>query len=104
MEDFKKEAEANRRRQSSPITLKTDGKGSPVQTIENFLTVLDKDGKFADLKFNELSYSPERLKDGKVDKWTDADDAATKNYLEKEYGLYHNQKFEDAMRIKFTKK
>ncbi len=86
---------------NSKIPLKLDSKGEPMQTIENFLTVLNQDKKFQNLRFNELSYSPEKFIDGKTVKWTDADDAETRNYIEKEYGLYNVQKLDDALRIKF---
>ena len=99
----KKSKEEQRRNRAllSDIELKIDGKGFPLQTIENFLLVLNGDERFATLKFNELAYSPEQEIDGVSARWTDADDSATRNYIEKAYQLYHNQKYDDAMRIKF---
>lgn len=87
----------------SEIPLKFDGKGTPLQTIENFLLVLNNDDKFKSLKFNELAYSPEHDVNGKAERWTDADDSMARNYLEKKHNLYHAQKYDDATRIKFKK-
>ena len=86
------------------IPLKYDGKGQVLQTIDNFLLVLNSDKEFESLKFNELTYSPEHIIGGETKRWADADDSAARNYMEKQYGLYHNQKFDDATRIQFSRR
>lgn len=83
------------------LPLSRDGNGIPLLTIDNFMTVINRDEKFKSLRFNELSYTPEHIENGELIRWTDADDAAARNHIEKEYALYHNQKYDDAMRIKF---
>lgn len=98
---FRKEVSINERIKNSTFELKRDGKGVPLQTIDNFLLVINNDPIFKSLKFNELSYSPEHEINGELVRWSDADDSHAKNYLEKHYDLYHLQKYDDAMRIKF---
>ena len=85
------------------INLDFDGNGRPLATIENFLKVLDNDDKFKGLKFNLLTYSPEQERDGESVRWTDADDAETRRYIEKEYKFHSVQKCDDALRIVFAR-
>lgn len=97
----RKRYKADQAQAEAKIPLECNERGEPRQTIDNFLLVLDSDSYFDGLKFNELSYSPEHTVDGKLVRWTDADDSAARAYIEKQYGLYSLQKYEDAMRIKF---
>lgn len=90
-------------RKNSKIDIDFDSKGTPSATIENYVKVLENDPKFADLKFNLLTYSPEQIRDGKAVKWTDADDVETQRYIEKEYGFYSAQKCDGALRLVFSK-
>lgn len=83
----------------SAISLDFDANGRPLSSVDNFLQVLENDPKFAGLKFNELTYSPEKLVDGKMERWTDADDAEMRRYIEKKYRFHSVQKSDDALRI-----
>ena len=70
--------------------------------IENFLLVMQNDDYFDGIQFNLLSNCPEkRENDGTVRRWTDADDADARKYIEG-FGMYSPQKYDDALRIRFT--
>jgi predicted P-loop ATPase len=86
------------------IPLLCDNKGRPLCVIENFLMIIRGDVYFESLKFNQLAYSPEKTADGKITRWTDADDAAARNYIESKYNLHHVQKLDDALRIVFAER
>ena len=75
--------------------LKHDGKGRPLKSIENFVTILQQDTVFAGLRFNSLTSAAE----GAAGRWTDMDDALARRYIENTYGLYNPQKLEDALAI-----
>ena len=89
-------------RQNKGLNLKISEKGVPLSTIENFLTVLRADDYFNGLKFNQLTYSPEQERNGKVSRWTDADDSRARAKIETDYGIHHSFKLDDALRIVFS--
>ena len=89
--------------QRSRVNLDFDGTGRPMATIENFLRVIENDPKFSGLKFNLLTYSPEQVRNGKTERWLDADDAETRRYIEQEYKFHSAQKCDDALRIVFAR-
>lgn len=90
-------------KQRATIDLEFDGTGRPLSTVENFLRVIENDPKFYGLKFNLLTYSPEQERNGKTERWLDADDAETRRYIEQEYKFHSVQKCDDALRIVFAK-
>lgn len=96
--DWKKENQAK-----SGVALDFDGQGRPLVTVDNFLKIIEKDPKFAGLKFNLLTNSPEQVRAGKVERWTDADDAEARRYIEAEYKIHSVQKCDDALRIMFKR-
>lgn len=96
--EFSKEAA-----KESGIELDYDGQGKAMSTVDNFLKVIENDPKFSGLKFNLLTYSPEQVRDGVVEKWTDADDAEARRYIEKAYHIHSVQKCDDAFRIMFKR-
>lgn len=96
--EFAKEAS-----EKSGIALDFDGHGRPLVTVDNFFRVIDHDPKFAGLKFNLLTNSPEQVRNGVVERWTDADDAEARRYIEAQYKIHSVQKCDDAMRIAFKR-
>lgn len=81
----------------------------PRLTIDNFLIAMQMDRRYANIRYNELSDRPEIhgiLMDGKpvVKKWTDADSAASENYMESAYELYSPPKHEKALRLLFEER
>lgn len=87
---------------STEVALKRNERNQPLKTIENFLTILNDDKMIKNqFRLNELSGSPEKLIDGKIEPWTDADDSALRCYIEQTYKLFSAPKLDDAVRIKF---
>lgn len=99
-------AEYNRqwRRENDIIALDFDGNGKPLSSIDNYVRVFEGDKKFAGIKFNLLTNSPEQEINGKIHKWTDADDAEVRRYIEKRYRFHNAQKCDDAFRIILRKR
>lgn len=83
----------------SSISLAMDGRGQPLVTVDNFYKVFTGDPKFAGIRFNLLTHAPENTVMGVTRKWTDADDAEARRYIEKTYHLHSVQKCDDAFRI-----
>ena len=90
-------------KRNSKISLDFDGNGKPLNTVDNFVQVLENDPKFSGIRFNLLTYSPEKTVDGEAVRWTDADDADTRHYIEKKYHFHNAQKCDDALRIVFRR-
>lgn len=89
--------------------LKYTEKGALAQTIENAVTILRYDPKLADkLALNEMSHNTVALSSLPWDeverprRWTDADDAALRYYLERAYGLTSKDRIFDAVQIVAT--
>jgi len=85
------------------IYLDCDGRGVPLCITDNFLKIIENDEKFKGLKFNMLTYAPEQERNGINERWTDADDAETRRYIEKTYNIHSLQKCDDALRIVFAR-
>ena len=75
--------------------LKTNQYGKPEATTTNYLTVMHGDEYFSGMKYNELTYSPEVERNGKTRRWSDVDDAAAREYIERKYHFHSLQKYED---------
>lgn len=86
------------------LQFERDGQGRPTNAINNFLEVFRKDERFASLRYNSLLNSPEKTVNGQTLRWTDADDASARAYIEKKYKIHSVQKFDDAMRIIFSER
>lgn len=86
------------------IELSYDGKGRPLATIDNFLLILRNDKTFESLRFNQLSYSPEHIVDGKLERWQDKDDSKARFYIEQKYKIHSREKLDDALRILFAER
>jgi predicted P-loop ATPase len=86
------------------LALVFDGKGNAVNTIGNYLTVINGDKFFDGLQFNALTYAPERVIAGKILPWTDANDASARAHCELKYGIHNREKLDDALRIVLASK
>lgn len=104
--DKKLSQEYNRKNaiRNAQIILKLDEDGKVMNVTENYLSVLRHDDYFSNLKFNLLTYSPEKERDCKTVRWTDADDSDARNYIESKYRIHSAQKLDDALRILFREK
>ncbi len=85
--------------QRGTIPLDFDSKGNPLSSIENYVKVFEGDPKFTDIKMNLLTHSPEQIREGKAYRWTDADDAEARRYIENEYHFHNSHKCDDALRV-----
>jgi len=86
------------------VTLETNENGKPKNTISNFISIIKQDEYFASLQFNELSNSPEKITNNKIELWTDTDDSMARNYIEKKYRILNQKALEDALRIVFKER
>ena len=90
------------------LDLKYNKDDKPKAVIENFVTIMENDGRYANIKYNELSNRAEvhKVEDGKpvIALWSDADEAASMNYIEKTFGLYSKDKHSAALRILFEER
>jgi predicted P-loop ATPase len=91
-------------KKNTEIALSFDGKGQPLSTIDNFLLILRNDKEFESLRFNQLSYSPEHIVDGKLERWQDKDDSRARFYIEQKYKIHNREKLDDALRILFAER
>ena len=78
-------------------------KGAVISTVENFLLILENDEHFSGLQFNLLAYCPEQIRNFVPVRWTDADDAEARRYIEATYGIHSKEKLSDALRIVFRR-
>ena len=90
-----------------------DAKGMPEATVSNFNSIMMYDPMYQEevldgtLKYNLLGNYAEIKHENyitgeiTVRKWSDADEANSKRYIEEMYGIYAKQKHEDALRIFF---
>lgn len=90
--------------QKNELYLKLDDKGAPCSTIDNFLTVMRNDQFYAGVRYNLLTNAPERCRHGEVDRWSDADEAESRHYIETEYNIHSESKHYDALRILFRER
>lgn len=78
--------------------LDVDRRGNPLNVTCNYLTIMRNDATYAKVKYNEMTGMPETEdKNGKTRLWTDADDAASRTYIEKMYGIHSAAKHNDAL-------
>ena len=99
-------------RQMPPVDLKPElahgGKNNEIlNTIKNFTTIMLQDEFYTGIRYNELADRPEihginREGEFEIRQWNDADEAASRNHIEEEYGLYSRDKHSDALRILFN--
>lgn len=92
------------KQKSGDLHFETNQYGRPVPTINNFLEVFRNDERFSTIRFNTLTNSPEKADGETVVRWTDADDAAAREYIERKYKFHSVQKCDDALRIIFAER
>ena len=78
--------------------LEQDRSGKILNTIFNYLSILECDGVFATIRYNLLSHSAEILDNGKYRKWEDADDSFCRCHVEEKYHIHSKDKIDDAFR------
>lgn len=91
-------------KQTATIPLKLDDKGVPSVTIDNFLLVMQNDPFYEGVRHNLLTNAPEIHKLGEVARWSDADEAESRHYIETVYNIHSESKHFDALRILFRER
>lgn len=76
----------------------------PLCTTENFVRIMLQDKRYAGIRFNEMAQRAEIHENGTIRKWTDADEAYSRSYIEHEYKLYSKDRHSDALRILFEER
>lgn len=107
-DEYAKEQESAYRKEIAyryaELPIKYDGRGMPMQTIDNILMILRNDPYYAGLKLNLLTYAPEICEDGITRRWADSDDSASRHYIETKYNIYNTTKHDDALHILFNER
>jgi len=90
-------------------TLAEDGKGKVMQTADNILKIMRFDPKYRWIRYNLMTDNAENQTDDKdgnpvIKAWTDADEADSRIYIEREYGIANRDKHSDAMRLLFRER
>lgn len=74
------------------------------KTTENFLQIMLNDPFYGNVRYNVLNNSAEYERNGETVRWSDADEAASRAYIEKHYGMYNVSKHNDALRLLFKQR
>lgn len=91
-------------RRNASISLKLDNKGAPCITIDNFLLIMRNDKFYEGIRYNLLMNAPELHVNGGVQRWSDADEAKSRHYIETVYNIHSESKHYDALRILFKER
>ena len=76
-----------------------DRRGNILATSDNFLTIMTVDPVYKNVRYNLLTRRPETMNEsGVLRGWTDEDSAASRTYIEREYGIHNVSKHEDAFK------
>lgn len=72
--------------------------GEPEPSVENYINIMTNDKNICNIfGYDEFSNDYVRFCDnGNVKLWSDADDCELRAYIEKNYGIYNQQKYYDA--------
>lgn len=82
--------------------LSMDGRGQPVNCIDNYVAILEHDYEGI-IRKNILKHLPEIYEDGTWRAWRDSDDARIAQHCETAYGLASDKKLRKALAIVFDK-
>ena len=82
-----------------------NAQGRVENTVENMILILENDSVLAGhIMYNEFNNSYEYHENGKVPRsWKDSDDARVMAYMEKSYGIYNANKYNQALAIVMEK-
>lgn len=102
-------ARADKLKEDTPVYLDTGPDGAPLDTINNFLSILLNDERYKNIRYNLISNQAEVMTtnaagESVLKSWTDTEDAISRNYIEEQYHLYSVQKHTDALRILFRQR
>lgn len=89
-------------------------KGEIKDTVSNFHSIMTQDERYSGIRFNALKNCAEVYRwlpigmrgesEVTVTRWSDADEAESKEYIESVYGIYNDKKHMDALRQFFVER
>lgn len=103
-ENDKDYARAARLRNQTIELERDNSSGKVLNTIENYVRILEQDPKFGGIKYNTLRQAPEVVENGETRSWSNSDDAELRRYVEEKYKLHSEKKSDDALRIIFAER
>lgn len=103
---FPNEQPTNRRKKPK---LEVNDKGRACATIANFLEVMRTDPHYDNVRFNEISnqaeiYGKDENGDVEIKPWQEANDAASREYIERVYKIHSVSKHDDALKVFFQER
>lgn len=99
---LRKEMRGDARRPELPLRVNADG--AVLTTIGNFRVILNRDERFARLRYNGLTCAPEVTEDLRTRLWSDADDSAAMDYIEARYHIHSEAKYHHALNELLTER
>ena len=89
--------------------LAKDEKGNVLKTADNILRIMRTDPKYRWIRYNLITDNAEKQTEGQnaetaVKPWTDADEAESRTYIEREYHIAQKDKHGDALRLLFRER
>ena len=92
------------------VQLETNKMGIPLNTVNNFHTIMFFDPKYSGIRYNLLKAAPEiHITDNirktlTIKPWEDADEAESQRYIEEKLGLFSEQKHKKALLLLFRER
>lgn len=98
------------RAQEYKLELEKDKRGVPLNTVNNYRTIMLWDEHYKDVRYNLLKAAPEihHVDNVKgtlaIRPWEDADEAESQRYIEEKFGLFSDQKHRKALLLLFRER
>lgn len=92
------------------VQLETNKMGMPLNTVNNYYTIMYWDEKYRGIKYNLLKAAPEiHIVDPvkntvTIKQWEDADEAESQRYIEEQFGIFSEQKHKKALLLLFQER
>lgn len=86
------------------VRVDCDSKGAPFVTIDNILRIMRGDPHYDGIRFNEVSNVAEVNDDDGMHIWSDTDESASMEFIERVYRIYSREKHTAALRILFNER
>lgn len=93
-----------------PVWLELDRNGQPIDSLNNYITIMRTDSKYSNYKYNLLKAQPEihivdPIKNTVTIKpWEDADEAESQRYIEEQYHIFSDLKHKKALTLLFRER
>ena len=93
-----------------PVWLELDRNGQPIDSLNNYITIMRTDSKYANYKYNLLKAQPEIhivdhvKKTITIKPWEDADEAESQRYIEEQYHIFNDTKHKKALTLLFRER